>query len=544
VIGRRRRHEPPPDPSEASVGPVGLPAEPAGVGGAAEAGPLVEAETAPPVGARRRAAARGMVINSVFFIGLGTLQLLKAVIVARFLSEEEFGVWSIVFLAFGFVFALKAVAIGNKYVQQEEADQEAAFQKAFTLELGSAVIAVALMAALAPLLVALYDESQLLAPLLVLSLTMPGLALQAPAWIFYRRMDFLRQRLVTAVDPVVAFVLTIILAAAGLDYWSLVIGLVAGAWAGGIFALAVSPYRPALRFERSTLAEYASFSWPLLVAVASGLMIAQLSVLFGNEALGLAGAGAIGLAATFAAYADRIDSVITQTIYPAICRVVDQRALLLEVFLKSNRLALMWAVPLGIGLSLFSGDLIEFVIGEHWRPAEILFVTFGITAAVSHIGFNWTAFYRAMGRTKPEAVVTVAVLAAFLAVTTPLLFEYGLDGFAAGTAVMVSVTVAGRWYYLKRLFPDLELMRYVVRALLPTAVAVAVILLLRTATDIDRSLGLALAELALYLAINALVTLRFERPLLAEAFSYLKRPSTSGSGTPRGGPRTPRSSEA
>ena len=61
-------------------------------------------------------------------------------------------------------------------------------------------------------------------------------------------------------------------------------------------------------------------------------MIAQLSVLFGDLALGLAGVGAIGLAATFAAYADRIDSVITQTIYPAICRVRDRSELLLEVF--------------------------------------------------------------------------------------------------------------------------------------------------------------------------------------------------------------------
>jgi O-antigen/teichoic acid export membrane protein len=364
----------------------------------------------------------------------------------------------------------------------------------------------------------------LLAPALVLALTLPGLALQAPAWIFYRRMDFLRQRLVSAVDPLVGFVVTIALAIAGLDYWSLVIGLVAGAWVGGVVALVVSPYPPAWRFERATTREYLSFSWPLMVAVAAGLMIAQLSVLFGDLAIGLGGAGAIGLAATFAAYADRIDSVITQTIYPAICRVVDRGELLLEVFVKSNRLALMWAVPLGIGLSLFAGDLIEFGIGEEWRDAEILIVTFGITAAVSHIGFNWTAFYRALGRTKPEAVVTVAVLVLFLCVTTPLTFAYELDGFAAGTAVMVTGTVAGRWYYLKKLFPRLALTRYVVRALAPTAVAAAVILASRAVFDADRTLSLALGELAVYLAINVALTIPLERALLAEAVSYLRRP--------------------
>ena len=475
-------------------------------------------------GERRRVAARGMVINSAFFVGLGTLQFLKTVIVAHFISQGDFGVWSIVFLAFGFVLSVKAVAVGSKYVQQDEADQEAAFQKAFTLELASTAIATVLMALVAPLLALLYGKHELLAPGLVLALTLPGLALQAPAWVYYRRMEFLQQRILTAVDPVVGFVVTIALAAAGWDYWSLVVGLVAGAWAGGIAGLIASPYPLRLRFERETLRSYLSFSWPLMIAVLAGLGIAQLSVLFGVAALGLAGAGAIGLAASFAAYVERIDSVVTQTLYPAICRVRDRADLMLEVFVKSNRLALMWALPLGVGLSLFAGDLIEFGIGEHWRDAEILLVVFGLTAAISHIGFNWVAFYRALGRTGPEAVVTVAVFVVFLAVTTPLLFADGLDGFAIGTAAMAVTAAAGRWYYLIRLFPGLDLVRYIARALIPTAAAAAAVLAVRAGFDEQRTLGLALGELGIYLTINVAVTLALERPLLAEALSYLRRP--------------------
>jgi O-antigen/teichoic acid export membrane protein len=494
------------------------------LGEAVEELPVVEPdEDLPPSGERRRVAARGMVINSGFFVGLGTLQLLKAVIVARFLTQSEFGVWSILFLSFGLVFALKNVAVGNKYVQQDEPDQEAAFQKAFTLELGSSVLAAALLVVLSPLLVLLYGEELLLLPALVLSLTLPGLALQAPIWVYYRRMQFLRQRALSAVDPVVGFVVTIAAAAAGLDYWSLVVGLVAGAWAGGAVALLANPYRFSFRFDRATLREYVSFSWPLLAAVGAGLMIAQLSVLFGDIAIGLAGAGAIGLSATFAAYADRIDSVVTQTLYPAICRVRDRTDLMLEVFVKSNRLALMWAVPLGVGLSLFSGDLIEFVIGEQWRDAQVLLITFGLTAAIGHVGFNWVAFYRALGRTKPEAIVTVSVLVVFCVLAIPLLFAFELDGFAAGIAAMSVATVIGRWYYLLKLFPRINLVLYMARALAPTAIAVGVVAAIRLVETGDRTLGLALGELAIYLAVNAIATLAFERKLIREAISYLRR---------------------
>ncbi|MGH6914730.1 MAG: oligosaccharide flippase family protein, partial [Geminicoccales bacterium] len=304
--------------------------------------PQSVAPAAPPETGRRRLAARGVVINSGFLVALGTLNLLKAVIVAGFLTATEFGVWSIVVLAITIVTVTKQVMVGDKYIQQQEPDQERAFQKAFTLELGSAAAMVVIVALLAPLLALAYGEPELVAPMLALALIMPGLALQSPIWVFYRRMDFLRQRLLTAVDPIVGFVITIALAAAGLGYWSLIVGMVAGSWVGAAVAIWHREYSLRLRWDGTTLRQYASFSWPLVVAVGAGLGIAQLSVFIGDAALGLAGAGAIGLAATFSAYTDRVDSVITQALYPAICRVADRKALLFEAFVKSNRLALMW----------------------------------------------------------------------------------------------------------------------------------------------------------------------------------------------------------
>ncbi len=507
---------------------MATPSEASGIGGEAEmTATLVDPTAGAAAGpGKRRVAARGVVINSAFFLGLSTLQLLKALIVTRFLTASEFGVWSIVFLAFGLVFALRAIAVINKYIQQDDEDQERAFQKAFTLELGSSAIGFAVLAALAPVLALIYGEDELLVPTLVVALTLPGLALQAPIWVYYRRLEFLRQRLLGAVDPVVSFVVTIALAIAGFEYWSLVIGLVAGAWAGGIVAILFSPYRLRLRFDRGTLREYVSFSGPLLLAVGLGLGIAQLSVFVGDLAIGLAGVGAIGLAATFSAYVERLDSVVTQTLYPVICRVQGQADLMFEVFIKSNRLALMWALPFGIGLSVFSGDLIEFGIGDQWRDAETLLVVFGITSAAVHIGFNWSAFYRAQGITRPEAVVAVITFVAFCLTAIPLVFAFEIEGFAAGIAAMTVVTLAARWYYLLKLFPRLNLGRYVVRAVTPTAVSVAVVLGLRALETGDRTLALALGELALFIGVNVMLTVVIERRLLREALSYLRRPRT------------------
>ena len=52
--------------------------------------------------------------------------------------------------------------------------------------------------------------------------------------------------------------------------------------------------------------------------------------------------------------------------------------------------------------------------------------------------------------------------------------------------------------------------------------AAGAVLLLRAATDLDRSASLALAELALYLAVTVAATWAFERPLLREVRGYLR----------------------
>jgi hypothetical protein len=65
--------------------------------------------------------------------------------------------------------------------------------------------------------------------------------------------------------------------------------------------------------------------------------------------------------------------------------------------------------------------------------------------------------------------------------------------------------------------------RYVLRATAPTVPAVLGILAIRTAMTGERTLDLALAELALYCAITIALTLVLERSLIREAFGYLRR---------------------
>jgi O-antigen/teichoic acid export membrane protein len=480
-----------------------------------------------PAGSLRGHMARGTILNALFLVGLNALALLKGIVVAGLIGPSEYGVWGIVSLVLLSLITLKSVGVGDKYIQQDEPDQELAFQKAFTLELVSAGVLVCMMGALLPILALAYGQSEILAPGFVLMLVLPGLALQLPIWTFYRRMQFLKLRVFQAVDPVTGAAVTVALAVAGLGYWSAVVGVVVGTWAGALAAMAASPHRPALRYEHGTMREYVSFSGPLVLAAANTVVVFQVVPLAGEAAEGLVGAGAITLAMMLSTFSERIEAAITQTLYPAVAAVRGSKEVLRESFEKSNRLALICIVPIGVGLAVFVPDLVEFGIGDRWEPAIVVIQIFALTASIRMVGFSWGVFYKAEGRTRPVATVAAISLGVFLLALVPLVNWLGLEGVAAAVALMTLTSLAGRSYYILKFFPGFDLVRHGLRAMLPTVPAVAAVLVARLVSGDDRTLALALGELALYVVVVGAATIALERQLLRELLGYLRGQGTT-----------------
>jgi O-antigen/teichoic acid export membrane protein len=478
-----------------------------------------------PPGVRLRVrVARGVIINAGFNVGVHFLGMARGIALAGLLTASQFGLWSLITVAFGTLLWLAGVGLDDKYIQQDHPDQEEAFQVAFTLQslLCAAFLVIVIVAM--PLFSLAYGRPDLIAPAFVLGLAMPAVALQTPIWVFYRRMDFLRQRRLQLWDPIVALVVIVGLALAGFGVWAAVFGTLAGAWAMAIVSVRASPYRIRLRWKRGALREYSTFSVPLFVAAAGGVLMGQIPVLVAVRSLGLEEVGAIALASSIALFAHRVDDLVTGTLYPAICAVRDQTELLFETFSKSNRLALVWAAPAGAGVVLFTRDFVDYVIGDQWLGAVLLIQITGASAALNQIGFNWTAFYRARGVTRPIAVQSIVVLVFVLAVAVPLLARYGLEGYAFGMAGATVVGLVVRGVYLVRLFPALRMARHVARAVWPTAPAVGVALLVRWAGE-GRSPGQALLEVLAFLVVGLTLSVVAERRLFGESIAYLRERS-------------------
>ena len=470
----------------------------------------------------RARTAKGIVVNAAFLVALNALGFLKGFGVAAFISPKDYGVWGLLAVSFATLFNLVQVGVDDKYIQQDKADQEAAFQEAFTLQCllcGAFVVVIGLAM---PLYALAYADWKILLPGYALALSIPAIALQTPLWPYYRNMDYLKQRRLQSFDPVVGFVATIGLAAIGLGFWALVLGVIAGSWASALVAMRNSPYPLRLRYRRGTFREYWSFSAPLFYSAIVVVVIAQVPVLVAKHTVGLLGVGAIAVAGNISQYANKVDDIVTNTLYPAVCAVKDRADLLRESFMKSNRLALLWAAPVGAGIALFAPDLVAHVLGRRWGVATFAIQVFGLIAGINQIGFNWSAFYRAIDNTRPIAISTTVMCVGVLAFAIPLLVLKDVDGYAVGMAMAIVCLIVNRLYYLSRLFPLRAILRNCAQGIFPTIPGVAAALLVRAASwGSPRTILEWFAEMAAFGLVTGAITVFSERDLLREFRGYL-----------------------
>lgn len=469
----------------------------------------------------RKHAARGVLINSGFKIGLAGIGFLQRFALAAFLTQEEFGLWGVLITTIMTIAWLKDVGIADKFIQQSEPDQELAYQRAFTIELCLSLAFFVLLSATLPLYALAYGRSDIIVPGIVLASAVVVMVFETPIWIAYRRMQFVRQRVLAAVNPVTSTVAMIALAATGAGVWSLVLGILIGALAGAVVAVTTSPHKPRWRFDRDTLKEYAAFSWPLLGWQGSNMVVVQGVILISSWSVGIEGVGVITLAASITVLAERVDQIVSETLYPAVCAVVDRIDVVYEAFVTSNRIAVMWAMPFGVALGLFAGDLVDYVFGERWEPAVGVVAAMGVLAGFRQIGFNWAVFMRAMNRTRPIFYNGIINIASFFLIIAPCILAFGLTGYVVGMGISLVVQIVARGHFLRQLFPQFRLMPYVVRAVAPVAPGTALILLGR-ALNGERSVGRAIAELAVFALVTTLAMWLSERKMIMEMLGYLR----------------------
>jgi O-antigen/teichoic acid export membrane protein len=252
------------------------------------------------------------------------------------------------------------------------------------------------------------------------------------------------------VKKMVGFVVGVGIAYWFRSYWALVIGSLAAQVAGLILSFVLIPFVPrfSLKYWRSLL----SFSgW---LALSSGLNAInyrgdQLAI---GAVLGTGPLGQYTVGDNLASLLVRESTApLAYVLMPAFSRLQDDPQRLREAFLRSQRLFVATALPVGVGLSLVAEPLVQLVLGAQWTLAATVIQVLSTIVAVHAFSLPLSSMAMALGLTRLLFVRDIFNLGMRYPLILAGLFSGGLIGLLLARCLSGLFAVGVDIYLARRL---------------------------------------------------------------------------------------------
>ena len=436
---------------------------------------------------------RQQVIAGVLWRGLEVagsqgLQLVTQVILARLLVPADFGLVALlsVFLALAGTFADSG--FGTALVQKQHVS-DIELSSVFYFNLACAAGLCLLLAAVAPIIAAFYDQMALVGLLRGLSFVVVLDAVgRIQSTILLREMNFKRSARINLAATLGSGAVGMAMAWSGFGCWSLVgSALVASALSTALLWLS-SDWRPHRHFSWQALRGLFGYSSKLL---ASGILdtlfnnIYPLIIgrLFPPAMLGYYNRGQT-IPKTFAS---SLNSVVSGVLFPALAACQQDAPRLKRVIRQLIQLTTFVVFPALLGLAAVAEPLVRLVLTEKWIPCVPYLQVCCLGVAFWPVHVANLQVPKATGRSDIFLVLELVKKLLFLLVLFATV-RFGLLAMVAGQAVLSAVgTLLNAW-------PNRHLIGYSFR---------------EQFGDIAPALGLALAMSGLVWAFGTLLPGQF-----------------------------------
>jgi O-antigen/teichoic acid export membrane protein len=358
-----------------------------------------------------------------------------AVILARLLTPEDYGLAAMVLVFSGLVIIFADLALGAALVQREqltEADRSTVFWTGAAAGLLFTAAGVALSWPLA----AFYGEPDVQPLFAALSLSFFVTALgTTQTALLNREMDFRSLELRMMGGTAVGGVLGIVLAALGYGAWAIIGQQLAIAATSTVLLWALSPWRPRFVFSLASLRDLGGFSGNVFGTRLLFYFNRNADNLLIGRFLGPAALGAYAVAYNvMLAPMSRIAGPVTEVLFPAFARMQHDAERIASAWRRVNRMVGAITIPGMAGLVVVAPDFVAVVLGERWSSATPVIQILAWVGLLQSLQRLNSSILQARDRTRTLLWYSVVVLVVSLAAFAVGL-SWGIVGVAAAYAV-------------------------------------------------------------------------------------------------------------
>jgi O-antigen/teichoic acid export membrane protein len=383
------------------------------------------------------------------YVGGRLLILASTSVLARLLTPKEFGIvgYALVFMAL--LETVKDLGLGQALVASRPKEVYERADTVFLAGLGLGVLMTVVVAGLAPLAAAFFDEPQLLGILPVLGLNFFIRSIGATHYaIAQKEMLFRTRTMAEFADVVVRGTVGVVLALLGAGVWSLVIGYVAGTTSLVIALWILVPWRPRLRLDRRQLPGLLRFGGALTGVDVTSAITNNADYLFVGKVLGASALGVYTLGFRLPELAIvNVATVAGIVLFPAFANV--DRDALSHAYLVSLRYLLMLCMPLAAGVAILAAPLVQVIFGSQWHGAVEPMRLLTIYAFAVTVGIPAGTAYKAVGRAGVLLKLavprtTMLVAGVWIFVSNGLTAVAAVHAVVAGLFSVIGILLASR----------------------------------------------------------------------------------------------------
>ena len=356
-----------------------------------------------------------------------------SIIIARFLTPHEMGIYAVGFATLGALQVFTAFDLAT-YIVRAKVLEPDTLAAAFTVN-AALLVGLAFLTFLGSYAAArLLDEPAVAHVLQFLTI---GLLISIfefrPVAMLRREMRFRLISLITLGKTIASSVTAVMFVTSGASFMSLAYGNVAYAAFGALAFNLVAREHAGLRFSIKDWRAMTTFGLQMMSVSGLANLVGRISDILLGKMLGLASLGLYSRASTTASLLfHNVYGAATQVVFVKLAEDYRQTGILRHTFLRGIQMltAVMW--PLLIGLAVLSQPVILLMFGSNWVPAAIpLSLLLIAQFIVLGFGMNWELFVL---REETARQIRIEVLRATI----------GLALFAIGCAISLTAAAASR----------------------------------------------------------------------------------------------------
>ncbi|MGY0613169.1 MOP flippase family protein [Luteimonas sp. A501] len=406
-----------------------------------------------------------------------TLHIAQTMALARLLTPDAFGVMALAGAAIAIAQLLAEMGISSALMHFPTPDHRT-LSTLYWINLGLAVVMMALVVALGLGLANVYGQPELVGVMFFSSFVLPlsACSLQFKA-LAEKAMKFAALARIEVMATVVSVVAALAAAALGAGVYALVVGLLINAAVNAAlsFLYLSKGVRPSMVFELSATRPFIGYGIYRIGDSLTNALRMQSDLLIAGALASpsLVGAYAVPRDFCFRIASTVVNPVVTRVGLPLMARVQTDGPALKSIYLQTLRMTASINFPIYAVIALLADEIVFLLLGDQWSSAPIFMQIFAAWGLVRSTANPMGSLLYATGFVRQAFLWNAVLLFA-----TPIIFwlagmHYGLIGLALAVLATQVGMVIPAWRYLVHPACGASLTEYSKPLLVPLAITLA-----------------------------------------------------------------------